>query len=413
MAKVTNGSAVLSPSMLEIWPHLNHQQRLLLPVALSYSPNIFADHTTMANRIGRSRQAVQSIMDSLARVGFWNVTRRYREDGGRSSNVYTVSDLDNPTVRQAIINALCPPQNMTGGKHDRGEIVQGGASAGATPPCQCAPDSSNIQVRSIPTGTNKEVAADAAPAASGGHLPGDREASGPPASNPPSPQSFGPLESASSSSETFGAQPGTVRAAASSPPPMASKRAGTRRAWMSPEQMAWCLASPENVDLYLRFGADAFGRARLECEGGALASMPEDWLAFGPDDEVHPFSNDWGASHHAGYYWHGVCRWRANAGINLTLPQWRRLDEEIRKLLTTMTSWQVHLYIFNLVNYFELVQFRIGNLGKSLVLDETTLGHALVRQELLAFGDGDWVAAEYARMAEVKESLESREYAKV
>jgi hypothetical protein len=80
-----------------------------------------------------------------------------------------------------------------------------------------------------------------------------------------------------------------------------------------------------------------------------------------------------------------------------------------------MTSAQAHLYIFNAIHNFELVQYRIGRIGEQLILDETTLGHSLVRQELttiISHGNA-WITAEYERMAAAQQAPGEREYTHV
>ena len=187
-----------------------------------------------------------------------------------------------------------------------------------------------------------------------------------------------------------------------------------RASKLTPEKMAWFLERPEQMDLYIRFGSDACGRSREECEA-TLRRSRTDWLIFKPANELYPFTKDWNDPHHAGYYWHGVCRWRARKGINLTIPQWGRLLGEITKLTRAMTSAQAHLYIFNAIHNFELVQYRIGRIGEQLILDETTLGHSLVRQELttiISHGNA-WITAEYERMAAAQQAPGEREYTHV
>jgi hypothetical protein len=176
---------------------------------------------------------------------------------------------------------------------------------------------------------------------------------------------------------------------------------------LTPDAIAWFTEKPENMDLYLRFGSGACGLARAVCES-TLKSSPTDWLAFKPANEIHPDTREWKATHHMGYYWHGVCMWRAQNGINLTMPQMGRLAGTIAGILKTMTADQTHLYMFNALYHFELAQFRIGRLGEGMILDEATLAHSLVRTELLQMNSHGhpWVVAEYDRMRTVKELLE-------
>ena len=173
---------------------------------------------------------------------------------------------------------------------------------------------------------------------------------------------------------------------------------------LTPEAIAWFTEKPENMDLYLRFGSGACGRTRADCETN-LRSQPTDWLAFKPPDEMYPQHRDWKITHHMGYYWHGACLWRARNGINLTMPQMGRLAGTVGGLLKAMTPDQTHLYMFNAIHCFELVQFRIGKLGETMILDEATLAHSLVRTELQHMNSHGniWVQAEFDRMNDAKQ----------
>jgi len=163
----------------------------------------------------------------------------------------------------------------------------------------------------------------------------------------------------------------------SSPTSPAESDVKNRASKLTPEKMAWFLERPEQMDLYIRFGSDACGRSREECEA-TLRRSRTDWLIFKPANELYPFTKEWNDPHHAGYYWHGVCRWRARKGINLTIPQWGRLLGEITKLTRAMTSAQAHLYIFNAIHNFELVQYRIGRIGEQLFVGAVGLGDSEV-----------------------------------
>ena len=202
--------------------------------------------------------------------------------------------------------------------------------------------------------------------------------------------------------------PEVVTVPQAAPEEVANVRIKTTK--LSAEAIAWFTEKPENMDLYLRFGSGACNKTRADCEA-TLRSQPTDWLAFKPADEAAPFSYAWKATNHMGYYWHGVCLWRARNGINLTMPQMGRLAGAVSGLLKVMTPWQAHLYIFNAIHYFELAQFRIGRLGETMILDEASLSHSLVKTELQHMNShGDkWVQSEFERMNDAKKQLEHKE----
>ena len=171
-----------------------------------------------------------------------------------------------------------------------------------------------------------------------------------------------------------------------------------RKVRMTPEQAEWFLSDPECMALYLRFGAEAYGKTREEKD--TLKSQGTDWLAHKPEDWTNPFTKEWTQPQYGAYFWYGVCRWRAAHGIALTFPSWGRLMGEVRNLLKTTTPWQAYLHLRRVVENFDVIRFLIGRLGEGFVLDEGSLNHPLVKQKsLLIDGHGQpWLEDQIERM---------------
>lgn len=167
----------------------------------------------------------------------------------------------------------------------------------------------------------------------------------------------------------------------------------------TPEVSAWFLTQPDRMDLYLRFGLEAFGKTAEECAAN-LKPSGTDWQQF-TSDPVRVFNADlWKTSHYMGYYWHWVCKWRAFYNIELTFPQWNRLAGEISNLLKTMSPRQAYEYIYVVGNHFDLIKFRAGKIGAGFLMSENSLGHGVIKQQALylnSLNNEQW-AAEYERM---------------
>lgn len=159
-------------------------------------------------------------------------------------------------------------------------------------------------------------------------------------------------------------------------------RAKTKR--ISPEVKAWCVASPANMTLYIRFGAAAYQKTLEECEA-TLKPSSTDWLVFKPADLNYPFfdNGSWKASHYMGYFWHHVCLWRAQRNIPLTMPQWSRLAGAVANLQRTMIPYQAFLVVWRVAVWFDVIRMRLGRLGDNMMLDEASLDHRLVKEQAL------------------------------
>ena len=192
---------------------------------------------------------------------------------------------------------------------------------------------------------------------------------------------------------------------------------------LDPVVAEWFLAKPENMDLYLRFGTDAYGKTQAECEAN-LKPSATDWLAFKlpafntwPAETqaqylLYPFPKEeegkWTHNHFMGYFWQGVCKWRAKHGIPLTFPRWSRLAGEIRNLLATTTPYNAYTFIYFTLEHFDLIRFQAGKIGSSLILDEAALNHKIIRDHMLiiaSYGHPK-LLEEYEKMAQANQQTQ-------
>ena len=219
--------------------------------------------------------------------------------------------------------------------------------------------------------------------------------------------------------------PPVVEAGTTTPPPPAADTPNTpaparKKKKMDSVVAEWFLANPENMDLYLRFDVNAYGKTQAECEAN-LKPSNTDWQAFRlpafstwPAETqasylLYPYpkpeEGTWTHNHFMGYFWQGVCRWRVKHNIPITFPRWDRLAGEIKNLLATMTPHQAYTFIYFTMEHFDLIRFKIGKIGSSLILDEAALTHKLIRDQMMIIASlGDHaVAQEYEKMAQANQ----------
>ena len=371
--------------------------------------------TLMAEETGMTRRGVQKSVEALIAAGYVIVRGKHPKNG---SNMYEVVNI----VRQRTACASEPSALEVAQIVPKSSAVSSRGSELSAPkqPYEATAFNhrSEGQERApggVPPASHLAVSGDPMSGESRGEAP---ILASPETTKPAGPHSVDPQTiTNATSSEPSGPQvfpsPGQNRKSSDS---RHSKPTKPTR-----EQAAWFVASPANMDLYLRFGSQAAFKTRQECEA-SLPSTRTDWLKFKPESELHPFCDSWLFTHHMGYFWHRVCQWRAHWGIPLTFPQWERLGGEVRKASEALGSagWDLHLHIFNCGNYFDLIRFRIGGrIGASMALTEATLGHSLVREQLLEFQrkDQQWFVAQYQAMQETslrqQQRAENQEYTRV
>jgi hypothetical protein len=99
--------------------------------------------------------------------------------------------------------------------------------------------------------------------------------------------------------------------------------------------------------------------------------------------EKDPGVENWTSEQFSAYYWFIVSHWRSQDTVQpmqLTMPRWERIEAAVETLLRELPKPILFAYMFCVVSHFNLIKFMIGKAGPSLVLNEGTLTHGLVRQ---------------------------------
>ncbi len=145
---------------------------------------------------------------------------------------------------------------------------------------------------------------------------------------------------------------------------------------------------------YLLFGWEAVGHQH----SGDVAELAKifhpsslNWLdCYGQDEQgnpVPPRLSEMTDSQMCGVWWAWVSGKRLADGNRMILPKsFGRMIKEIGNLRKVESSSQVYAMLHRLTRthdhpdagMWELIKFRLGKLGETLVLDETTLHHSLV-----------------------------------
>lgn len=345
----------------------------LLSCLASHLPNVHPGHKRLERLTGLSESAIKSAKNELRDAGLIDFT----PGGGDECTQYFLADIR----RREVVAAVLDRMEARGVKE---ELTRSDSTAAPQP------ENDTLPVRDRhPTG---------AEAASKEHNSSTQfGAQGKKSKERPPGAADGPYGTGLSAAS--GGDARVSRAAAQKP----------GKAKLTEEAKTWFVSSPDNMDLYLRFGAGAAGKQQAECEQ-TLQPINTDWLQFKPQprseqDIMFPFDPQWQGTHMMGYYWSGVNRWRAKKGMELAFPQWNRLAGEIKKALATGTSFQVYSRIYTVINHFDLIRWRIGKLGDDLMLDEVTLNHRLVAQQsaMLMARTGPeghhWMSEQYSRMS--------------
>ncbi|MCL2646040.1 MAG: helix-turn-helix domain-containing protein [Phycisphaerales bacterium] len=202
--------------------------------------------------------------------------------------------------------------------------------------------------------------------------------------------------------------------AAPSTPTITKKDSATKtksKAELTNEAKDWFTASADNMELFIRFGAAAYGKTPDECIAAKLPSTDTDWLAFNSADPDYPYDPQWTPDHLMGYFWQGVCRWRSQNGVMLEFPQQAKLAANIKSLCSGMTVQQAYVYIFFLIHHFPLIRFLIGGqMGEGIILNAGSLTHPTIRDKVLMLRDrGDqWRQEQYERFGDFLSRREDR-----
>lgn len=102
------GFAILDKNLLTIWPLLTDGQRLILPILLSYMPNIFPKHETVAARAGVHRNSVVNNLRQLEEVGLLvsDGQRGRGKNGTLLSKRYSPANLSDSAILEGIKDKL-------------------------------------------------------------------------------------------------------------------------------------------------------------------------------------------------------------------------------------------------------------------------------------------------------------------
>jgi len=168
---------------------------------------------------------------------------------------------------------------------------------------------------------------------------------------------------------------------------------------LTAESRTWFLQSADRMTLYLRYGAGAFGKTAEEAV--LLPSQPNDWLKHQPANPLMPYDKSWTANQFIAYFWDGVCRWRDAHHVALSFPNWGRLAKAFDILLKSCTHGATFRHTWRVINDFDLICAMMGNAGIGMALNEGTISHALVAQQIQAcerHGE-DWTMAQRHRVA--------------
>ena len=70
---------------------------------------------------------------------------------------------------------------------------------------------------------------------------------------------------------------------------------------------------------------------------------------------------------------------------------------DVRNLLKSTTPFDAFSHIWIVIYHFDLIRHLLGRIGQNMVLDETSLSHSLIKQQVLVIRQRgqDWIAHEY------------------
>lgn len=404
------GFAYLSRElMLEIWPLLKDDERALLPVLMTYFPNIKPAVATLAGRLGKSTSSIQRATRSLAKVGLLVAVRS--SVGGRfnETNEWRVAAWDDAATRAKLVAALTGRMVDTGGvgatgsMDDTGSMDAGGRVSSVLPhpchPCHPTPVTDATQKRRREggegTGEEKEEIAAAPLSGCAGSPAGDVHPRSGGVAAPGSGGVAAPLPGdgvslVSSPGAPSGAVAGAAGTTVAAQPRSGSRsrgsssRAGKSRgaaegdpAWvpLTDAQKALVLSDLEQMKRYLFYGAAGVGDA--EVSGMPPGSF--NFRRYGGTKE-DPKAELWDTPSFAGFFWFLVSKYRVERQIPMTIPIWGRLMGDVKNLAGTMTKADFYKFLCYVTFYFDVIKFKLGGIGSTLALGDTTLSHSLVRQ---------------------------------
>ena len=138
------------------------------------------------------------------------------------------------------------------------------------------------------------------------------------------------------------------------------------------EEITLICSSHENMTNYLCYGIDFFRGM------GKIKSVASNWRVHG-GTSVDPKCEQWTVNQFVGYFWFRVSLYREQNQMQITMPLWGHVARDMKNLRDSMTAWQLFQYIGCVIGHFDLIRHMLGNMGKSLLPNESILMHKAIR----------------------------------
>lgn len=97
------GWAKLSAALLMVWGYLPEHHLRVLPLILSFAPNPMPGQGTLAEMAHCSRQSINNAISQMKDAGLLTATRRQKENGGDTSCLYALANVDDAATRERVI----------------------------------------------------------------------------------------------------------------------------------------------------------------------------------------------------------------------------------------------------------------------------------------------------------------------
>ncbi len=420
------GFAITPKSLLTIWKDVPPRYRLLLTMMFSFRSDqrdtIWPTRQTLAALTGVAEPKTITLQtDRLVELGFiWKQQRKNAERNDRNDTcLYLFPDFNNPAVIAQIVANLRKRKSGSSAVTSRVsplEVTSKIAPLAVTPMtaplavtigCHHPGDTLDVtypgDTRYV-TGTNHgEANQGNEPKEEGTAVPGGSAPSPAGADAPVVRSASDSSLSLRGSGEAVGIQPATVPAGRTKG---GSKTKGRAKESLTNEDRYRICSSLEMMRAYL-----LWGRPGLEDPNGSHPPSNLNWRQFRQGegtDEKSIGIDRWGVHQFAGYFWHSVSTHRAARGAELSLPDWGRLNRDIKTLLGTGTNWRTFNHLGQLALHFDVICCMAGNHCKDTPLDETVINHNQIRQAVNVWlNAGDAQRAQWAQ--DYRQQIESRE----
>lgn len=376
------GFAILEEGLVNLWPYLPTHWIRLLPAIKSYMPNSWPSQETLGERVKLKRRQINSTVAQMVRAGLLVVQHMIKAEGGtgtgpfkvptnqkeKGSNgpcLYSLADVNNPSVRDGIMARLRKmnvkrPLIPYVAEHSKtahqpaehSQIAERSKTAHAaersktahTPERSGSAHEETIHKRQI-----EETKDSAALIGEGAALLPD----------PPLPpdylsQANGKIQNALDPTRH------SVRFEASGKPTML-------RTDLAQKEIEFVTGSFQAMESYLLFGL-----TRPCSDISGLRPTYNNWRR-------HAAIEQWDTASFVGYFVWMQSRYRAERQMPLLFPDWGPLAGCIKSIHMTMTNALLLNHIACVCQQFDLIKWACGRLGWDLELNETSIAHSLVR----------------------------------